>query len=105
MRVLTAIIATAALALVASSPARATDMETFAKRVGKYGAFDASKPKGLCWCKDGFGPYPGSGSAGYVVQGNYGSGVSVSCLVPQFDANDSFVEYIACYVEWDMLGK
>jgi hypothetical protein len=29
----------------------------------------------------------------------------VSCLVPQFDANDSFVEYIACYVEWDMLGK
>jgi hypothetical protein len=105
MRVVVAAIVIVALGLVRTSPARATDRDAFAKRVGKYATIDASKPKGLCWCKDGFGPLPGSGDAGYVVQQNYGGSVVVSCMIPQFDTDGSFTDYIGCYVEWDMLGK
>jgi hypothetical protein len=89
-----------------TSPARgATDREAFAKRVAKYATLDAVKPKGLCWCKSGYGPFPGSGDAGYVVQENYGNSVVVSCLIPLFNTDGSFLEYTGCYVEWDMLGK
>ena len=59
----------------------------------------------MCWCKDGFGPTPGSGEAGYVVQEKYGSVVSLTCKIPVFNTDGSFLEYYACYVEWDMLGK
>ena len=99
------IIATIAFGSVLSSPARATDKDAFAKRVGKYATVDPSKPKGLCWCKDGFGPYPSpaSGEAGYIIQQNYGGVVSVSCMIPEFNGDGSFLDYYACYVEWGTL--
>jgi hypothetical protein len=98
-------VAVVVLALAGSSGAQAIDRDAFAKRLGKYGTVDLAKPKGMCWCKSGFGPFPGSGTAGFVLQEVYGSSVSVSCMIPEFNLDGSFIDYIGCYVEWDMLGK
>jgi hypothetical protein len=106
MRVLVAAMVAVTLA-VGAWPATATDKDAFAKRVGKYAAFafDLGKPKRLCRCKDGFGSYTGSGEVGYVVQENYGSIISLNCIIPNFDTDGSFIDTYPCFVEWDMLGK
>jgi hypothetical protein len=29
----------------------------------------------------------------------------VNARIPEFNADDSLIDYIGCYVEWGMLGK
>ena len=46
----------------------------------------------------------GMGEAGYVVQ-QAGGALILSCMIPEFASDGSFVNYVQCIVEWDMLGK
>ncbi len=104
MRLILAISVGVALASFStSSPYAAESQDAFAKRVGKYATDDTSKPKGLCWCKDGFGGQ-GAGEAGYVVRQVTAGQVLVSCQIPEFN-NGANVGFAQCVVEWDMLGK
>jgi hypothetical protein len=93
------------LGFVLTSAAHAVeDQAHFASRVGKYAATDLSKPKGLCWCKDGFGSFGNSGEAGYVMEHVTTGQVIVSCEIPEYDPPFP-PSLISCAVEWDMLGK
>jgi hypothetical protein len=104
MRVIVALIVGVVVGFVWTSPVYAAEsQDAFAKRVGKYATVDTSRPKGLCWCKDGFNG-AGTGEAGYVVQQVTSGQVGVSCQIPEFNRGAN-VGFAPCVVEWDMLGK
>ena len=105
MRYIGAAVLAMTVGLVLTSAAHAVeDQAHFAKRVGKYAATDLSKPKGLCWCKDGFGSFGKSGEAGYVMEHVTQGQVIVSCEIPEYDPPFP-PSLVSCAVEWDMLGK
>src|SRR5262249_48654107 len=101
-----AVAVTVALGFAVASPSAALeDQASFSKRVAKYATTDPDKPKGLCWCKDGFGG-AGEGEAGYVAQQVTAGPVLVACQIPAYDASGKFPPILVqCAVEWDMLGK
>jgi hypothetical protein len=105
MRYLGAVVLAMTLGVSLTPAAHAVeDQAHFAKRVAKYAAADLSKPKGLCWCKDGFGDFGKSGEAGYVMEHVTQGQVIVSCEIPEYDPPFP-VSLVSCAVEWDMLGK
>jgi hypothetical protein len=106
MRSLGAAVLAVTFGLVLTSVAHAAveDKAHFARRVAKYAASDLSKPKGLCWCKDGFGSFGNSGEAGYVMEHVTQGQVIVSCEIPEYDPPFP-TSLVSCAVEWDMLGK
>lgn len=106
MRVVGALILAMTIGFVLTSPLHAAeDQAAFSKRVGKYATTDLSKPKGLCWCKDGFGSFGNSGEAGYVMQHVTPGQVILSCEIPEYSPPSTTPTFVSCAVEWDMLGK
>jgi hypothetical protein len=104
MRVASVTMIVVALCAARTPTARAQeDQASFAKRVTKYATVDTNKPKGLCWCKDGFGG-TGMGEAGYVVEQVTSGQVLVGCQIPEFNGGQP-AGFAPCVVEWDMLGK
>jgi hypothetical protein len=105
MRITAGAIVSTIVATVLASPVHALeDQASFAKRVAKYATRDPSKPKALCWCKDGFFA-AGSGEAGYVVEIVTLGQVGVKCMIPEYSPGVSQPDLVPCAVEWDVLAK